>query len=169
MNCQQVRFQIIETLDNEPASVQIAKVRQHLESCPGCSTFYAEQDSLTQLLQVHLPQIQPPDRIWRQIEDRITVDAGRGWEFRLQAFVDFCRMPQLKPVVAAIAIVLTCSALLLSLNESGVEPEMLAKLEAYTLEVQDNPFLPDGKEFNPFFTIDSGLSGNPFEQMGSQR
>lgn len=168
MNCQQTKLQILELWNSGTDPVMDSAVQQHLGVCPACSTFQLEQKEITRLLGEQLPELEPPARIWLQIEEQISVPQDKGWEFSLQGVIDLFWLPQFKQVAAGLAMAVIFSVLLLNLAENTVEPEVLAELEAYHLDIQDNPFLSRGEESNPFFDLSPGLRGNPFEEVGSQ-
>lgn len=169
MNCQQTKLQILELLDSGQGPVMDSALQKHLRVCSACSTFQLEQEEMTRLLGDQLPELEPPARIWLQIEEQISVPQGSRWEFSLQGVLDFFWMPQFKQVAAGLAMAVIFSVLLLNLAENTVEPEVLAKLEAYHLEIQENPFLSRGEGSNPFFDPSPGPGGNPFEEVGSHR
>jgi anti-sigma factor RsiW len=166
MKCSDWRLDISAYLDGnlEPSGCQA--VEEHLGVCPECSSFYAEQEELTLALRRGLPDLEPPSRIWQQIESQLESQPTPGfWNL-----ADLFRMPRLGYAGAALVLVLMMGLFLSDFPGTvGEEERYLAELDAYNIEVRGNPFLAEVGTENPFMNLGQFGTETPFERLGGRQ
>ncbi len=170
MNCQQRRLQITALLDGALEPSQEAGLESHLEKCPGCHRFLDEQSELDLLLDAAGLELEPPPRIWNQIEAKVAVVPGPGlWERALGSLWDLIQVPVLRHALAGLLLMTLFSLSLLNLPRAE-DRVLLSRLDSYRVEVpRSNPFLPqDRVAWNPFFQ-GTESAGNPFDNARSPR
>ena len=161
MKCKDWKIKISEFLDGALDEAESAKVLSHIESCPECGRFYDEHSAICELVSSRAENAAPSPFTWNKIERRITSEpeAAPG-----RTILDFLRMHRFAYGLAS-AMVLICLAALIQLRgPSSEELQLLAEMDAYTIEAQGNPFISMGDPAgdNPFFSYESG-SANPFD------
>lgn len=172
MNCEGWRLQIVATLDRSGDPKLASQLESHLENCPSCMAFYQEQSELTALFSSPRLELTPPEHLWYRIEDRLpkTVPAAGPDNSRLARLFGFWQLPALRYATAGLLLLLAASASLLDLgNRARTDQVLLARLDAYQVRVEGNPFLAQpvkANADNPFFSIETSV-GNPFQAKGS--
>lgn len=165
MNCQQIRFTIVESLGQE---IQLApEVESHLLTCAACSQFCEEEKQLETLLGAAAFQLEPPGRIWTRIESTIADRSGERFDWDWRSLARLLQVPAWRGAAATLGLLLVVSLSLLRFGSGPVEPAALAQVDAYQLHVEGNPFRPLSGEENPFLDLTAGLEGNPFNVNGS--
>jgi hypothetical protein len=119
---------------------------------------------MTDLLNAAIVELNPPDRIWARIEDRLpeTVGTGKGigaW-FDFQDLFAFARFSSVRYAAAGFVLFLVASVVLV-INRTGLEDEnrLLSEVESYSISVEGNPFYQ-------FAAVDNG---NPFRLEGKMK
>ncbi len=157
-------IEISAYLDGNLKSAKLPSVEKHLRECAECASFCAEQRKLNQILVAALPDLEVPPQIWSRIE--VQLEAGPSKVTGLR-FWDLLRIPRLSYAAASLVLLLAVFLFIFVTPNRGDEEErMLAELEAFSLEVEGNPFLRDVQADNPFFQFSQDNSGNPFERVG---
>ncbi len=175
MNCEGWRIEISACLDGSSDPKTVARLREHLDTCPSCRSFYQEQSQLNALLGSPELELDPPQYLWYRIESRM----GRRQEVpgRLVAFLAGLRpiwsVPRLRYAVLTSLILLVGSLSVLEIqNNRAADQALLARIDAYELKVQGNPFLSDLEEpapsDNPFISLGASTS-NPFKSKGNRQ
>ncbi len=170
MNCHERRLQLTALLDGALEPSQEAALEQHLAECPGCRRFLDEQGELDLLLSAASFELEPPSRIWKQIESRVAAAPTAGfWEQAVGSFWDLFHIPVLRHALAGLLLMTIFSLSLLNLPRT-VDRVLLSELDSYRAEVpSNNPFLPqDRVTWNPFFQATESV-GNPFDIPRSPR
>ena len=167
MKCKDWKIKIFEFLDGALGEAEASKVLSHIESCPECRRFNEEHSAVGNLVSAHVENAAPSPFTWSKIEHRITSEpeAVPG-----RAILDYLRMPRFAYGLAS-ALVLICLAALIQLRgPSSEELQLLAEMDAYTIEAQGNPFINmrEPGDDNPFFSYESG-SVNPFENKAEAK
>lgn len=166
MKCSNWRLDISACLDNSLRATESAAVEEHLKGCADCVVFYEEQRALNQTFREAFADMEPPARIWHNIEDRLT----SGPRPITSKLVELFRIPRMAYAGAAFVFVLVCSLFVLETPETvDRESRYLAELEAFEIEVEGNPFLQDVQAENPFMKLSQFELGNPFERLGGSR
>lgn len=172
MNCERWRIEIAAFLDGSSDPRITSKLRNHLDTCSSCLDFYREQSELNALLGSAALEVEPPEYLWYQIENRIPrreVPAARNF---LADLLGFWSVPRLRYALVSSLLLLVVSWSLLQVrSHRAADQAMLARIDAYQMKVvEGNPFLPNvGKPVsadNPFFSL-STANSNPFQSMGS--
>ena len=167
MDCSKWSADISAYLDGSLEPARTPALLEHLEVCPECASFYQEHLRITQLFSAALPDQDPPESIWLGIESRLaTGPALEERPFRWN-FIGWFRVPQLGYALAAAVVCVLVGLVLLQKPEDN--SKYLAELEAYTIEVQGNPFQERMGTENPFLQLSHFESGNPFEGLGGSK
>ncbi len=171
MSCSDCRTRISEALDSSLPEAGAASLQGHLSGCAPCRRFDSEQRQLALLLQKADPDLEPPTRIWEQIERRIQAQsqAARprlGAPGRLR---DLFRLPQWGYAMAGLMLAAALSVTVFQWNNSDHFEEMLAELDAYQPEVRRNPWLAKSGGSNPFLQVVHDRSRNPFGDFRSEK
>ncbi len=170
MNCQERRLQITARLDGALERDQEAGLEGHLQECAGCRRFLDEQGALDLLLGSASFELEPPSRIWEQIESRVAAVPTAGfWEQAVGSLWDLFQIPVLRHALAGLLLMTIFSLSLLNLPRTE-DRVLLSQLDSYRAEVpSNNPFLPqDRGAWNPFFQATES-AGNPFDNARSPR
>lgn len=169
MKCREWRREIVEWLDGRSAHAEGDELFRHLEDCSECSLFYDEQMEADRVLQAAREvRLEPPPFLWQRIEARIqemerVPTARPTFAFLLDLF----RMPQASYGLGAVLLLLLTGLVAIETRHPGaVDQEILARLEAYSIEVDSNPFLGPEKEQNPFISLGQSNQQNPFDLGG---
>ncbi len=169
MNCHQMRIHISALVDQNLDPEQSAEVQQHLTSCPACAGFYREQLELTRWLQTESLELEPSPKVWLQIRSRLDLKTPAG-SFDPGRLLQLFRVPHFRYATAGLVILLWGSLALLYLGRSDNEnQQLLARLESFSLSVEENPFLPQFDRQNPFHIPDGKTDGAPSERMRDQK
>lgn len=168
MNCRQWHLDIIEQLDAALSKERSDQVEAHVRSCPRCATFRAEQRSL----QAHLEaerriQLEPRQELWARIETRLPESQPHVAQPVSWSPFDLFRQPQFSYGLAA--LVLLALTAIVGIQTGEPDREFLAQLDAFDLEVTDNPFLATMEDQNPFFNLEGLEPENPFENGGTRQ
>jgi len=154
----------------EPGTTR--RVREHLDSCSSCLAFYREQLELNQILGSEALELNPPEYLWYRIESRMSQAKRESTSSAvLVKLFRFWRVPKLRYALVSSGLLLAASWSLLQYRaDRAADQLLLARIDAYQMNVQGNPFLsvldkpapPD----NPFIDL-SPASSNPFESKGN--
>lgn len=161
MSCSRLRPHITALADNSLEPQLVDEVKRHLASCSSCAQFYNEQLLLASWFKSTGVELEPPQQIWNKIENRLSDRTHLR-----RHFADVFRLPAARYVLLTLGLLILFSVSLLNTGEQMEMRQALANLQAYNLEVQENPFLPAVKEENPFFKFNH-KEKNPFEMSGS--
>ena len=73
MNCDEVRVQISELVDDDQEFQHAQVIHDHLASCSPCTQFYEEKLKVASLLkEAENFQLDPPPAIWENIDSKIS-------------------------------------------------------------------------------------------------
>ena len=159
MNCHQLRLHISALVDQSLDPELSAEVQQHLTSCPACTSFYREQLELTRWLQAESLELEPSPKVWLRIRSQLDLRTPAG-SFDPGRLLQLFAVPYFRYATASLVILLWCSLALLYLGRSGNEDQqLLARLESFSLSVEENPFLPQFDGRNPFHIPDGMADG----------
>ena len=160
MKCENWKIQISAYLDGALDTAESQAVLQHIESCRECRTFHEETLALSSLFSVRAEGKSPSPFIWNKIERRIT--AQEETKNRL-SFLDFFRLPRMAYGMASAMLLIALVALVQLRGPSVENRQLLAEMDAYTIQAEGNPFLARTslESDNPFFRYKAG-SVNPF-------
>ena len=161
MKCKNWKIQISAYLDGALDKADRQAVIQHIESCRECRVFHEENVTLSSLFSVHAEGKSPSPFIWNKIERRITSANGKTSR---PSFLDHFRLPRLAYGMASAMLLISLAALVQLRGPSVEDRQLLAEMDAYTIDVQGNPFLnrTSNEIDNPFFRHETG-SVNPFD------
>ena len=169
MNCRRWRREIVEWLDSRTSHAEEEALFQHLAECPDCATFHAEQLEVDRVLQsAREVRLEPPPFLWQRIEARIQeMEGARTSQPAFSALLDLFRLPQARYGLGALLLLLLTGLVAIETRHSGsVDQEILARLEAFSIKVDANPFLDPEQAQNPFFTLEQAKQKNPFDLGG---
>ncbi len=166
MTCQERRLQISEYLDGAMRPSQVGALLLHTETCGSCREFFLEQKKIADYLQAADWQLQPPAQLWDRIESRISPAAAAAP--RPSVWTAWLAPPQWGYALAA-SLALAILSVSLFLGSQPLNRQLLAELNAYQVDVPDNPFLAQPREVNPFFEPLDEFEGNPFDPMRSPK
>ena len=163
MNCHQVRIHISALVDQSLDPELSTEVQQHLTSCPACTGVYREELELTRWLQTESLELEPSPKVWLRVRSRLDLETPAG-TFDSGRLLQLFAVPYFRYATAGLVILLWCSLALLYLGRSNDEnQQLLARLESFSLSVEENPFLPQFDRQNPFHipdgVTDGGASG----------
>ncbi len=153
MTCREWRIQISSDLDGALSERERREVRLHLDDCESCRGFLRQQQRLTSWLASDEFQLEPPQRLWAEIEARIAPAPGR-----------VLRPPQwiaARPragLAAAACLLLAIISGSLFWNSGRIDAEAQRDIAAYEMM----PQVPE----NPFFES-LAVEGNPFDDTRS--
>lgn len=113
----------------------------------------------------------PPPELWGRIEQRLVADA---WEDRVSVTPPAATrfLPAFgRGFLAAAASLLLAVGVWAGWRSAAIvaDPEVLARLDAFEVPVEGNPFEPGVSPTNPFFPEDAAVTGNPFKTGGVTR
>ncbi len=172
MNCEGWRIEIIACLDGSSDPKTVTRLRHHLDNCSSCLGFYREQSKLNALLGSPELELEPPQHVWYRIESRM----GERQEISgLAAFLAglsrFWTVPRLRyAVITALILVVASLSLIEIQTNRAADQLLLARIDAYQLKVEGNPFLSGLDRAvpseNPFISLNSS-SSNPFKSKGN--
>ncbi len=78
MDCEEVRVQISELVDDEQEVQQAKEIHDHLASCSPCTRFYEEKLKVTSWLkEAGNFQLEPPPAIWEKIDSKISTTTSK--------------------------------------------------------------------------------------------
>ncbi len=73
MDCDEVRVQISDLVDDDQEFQQAKVIHDHLASCSPCTQFYEEKLKVASLLkEAENFQLEPPPAIWQMIDSKIS-------------------------------------------------------------------------------------------------
>ena len=73
MNCDEVRVQISDLVDDDLEAQQAQVIHDHLASCSSCTRFYEEKLKVASWLkEAENFQLDPPPAIWQEIDSKIS-------------------------------------------------------------------------------------------------
>ncbi len=160
-NCQHFRPQLSTLADRNLEPEHRTQVEEHLASCSECSVFLQQERELLQLLGDEHFQLEPPPVIWNRIQEQLQSSELPRWRWVLGQIQDAFQVSELRYAFASLVLLLMLSAVFVdSGSKLGPDPQILAHLDSYTVEVNGNPFwagIEDAKE----------LRDNPFRQPRS--
>ncbi len=160
-NCQHFRPQLSALADQSLEPEHRTPVEEHLASCSDCSGFLKQELELVQLLGDERFQLEPPPVIWNRIQEQLQSSEPARWRWVLGQIQDAFQLSELRYAFASLVLLLILSAVFVdSGSKLGPDPEILAHLDSYTVEVKGNPFwagIEDARE----------LRDNPFRQSRS--
>lgn len=161
MKCKDWKIKISAFLDGALDEAESSKVISHIESCPECRSFNQEHSALNALFSARAADAAPSPFTWNKIERRITSGAE---EAPRQSFLDYLRMPRLAYGLASAMVLISLAALVQLRGPSSEELQLLAEMDAFTIEAQGNPFIDmtSTDSSNPFFSY-AAKSVNPFD------
>ena len=160
MNCHPVRLHISALVDQSLDPELSAEIQQHLPSCPACTGFYREQLELTRWLQTESMELEPSPKVWLRVQSRLDLETSAG-SFDSGRLLQLFAVPYFRYATAGLVILLWCSLALIYLGRSGNEnQQLLARLESFSLSVEENPFLPQFDRQNPFHLADGKTDGD---------
>jgi predicted anti-sigma-YlaC factor YlaD len=155
-NCQQFRPQLSALADQNLEPEQRTEVEEHLDSCSDCSKFLQQELELVQLLGSERFQLEPPPIIWNRIQEQLQSSELPRWRWVFGQIQDAFQVSELRYAFASLVLLLMLSAVFVdSGSKLGPDPQILAHLDSYTVEVKGNPFwagIEDARELrdNPF-------------------
>lgn len=169
MKCRKWRREIVEWLDGRTSHAEEEALFRHLAECPDCAAFHAEQLEVNRVLQsASEVRLEPPPFLWQRIEARIReVEGASASRPAFSTLLDLFRLPQARYGLGAMLLLLLTGLVAIETRHPGsVDQEILARLEAYSINVDANPFLGPEKEQNPFFALEQAKQKNPFDLGG---
>ncbi len=160
-NCQHFRPQLSALADHNLEPEYRTQVEEHLASCSGCSGFLKQELEFVDLLGGERFQLEPPPLIWNRIQAQLQSSEPARWRWVLGQIQEAFQLHELRYAFASLVLLLMLSAVFLdSGSKLGPNPQILAHLDSYTVEVKGNPFwagIEDARE----------LRDNPFRQSRS--
>ncbi|MFZ0426777.1 MAG: zf-HC2 domain-containing protein [Acidobacteriota bacterium] len=169
MNCRAWRREIVEWLDGRSSHAEGDALFQHLASCPQCAAFHSEQLETDRVLQAaRQVSLEPPPLLWQRIEVRIReMEQAPAAQPGFATLLDLFRLPQVSyGLGAALLLLLTGLVAIETRSPAILDQEVLARLEAFSVQADSNPFLGPMQEQNPFFTMEQSKQQNPFDLGG---
>jgi len=145
---------------------------RHARRCSSCARFLAEWRETESILETAAKgRLTPPPELWGRIEQRLVADA---WEDRVLAAPPAATrfLPAFgRGFLAAAASLLVAVGVWAGWRSTtvGADPELLARLDAFEVPVEGNPFEPGVSPTNPFFPEEAAVTGNPFKTGGVTR
>ncbi len=169
MNCQSWRLQISDHLGGALDPDREAGLLAHLETCPACARFADQQAELDALLGADSLELEPPRRMWNQIQARLSRPPETFREAAARWTRDLLGVPSLRQALAGMAVMLFVSLALINQPRQR-DSDFLAELESYQMDVGGhNPFLREDTSWNPFFPMRVARDQNLFEESRNQR
>lgn len=181
MECSRARVQISGMMDGALGPLEVREVKGHLESCGHCRSLYREQLAVSEWVERAVVELEPPAAIWERVEREIRAGAGEregvGGSFVRRPLIE--RALHLAPfsgargwgyVGAAVVLLLVLSVAVL--NRAGMsrdEQMLLAELEAFSIDVSENPFWRETSRANPFLSLEETGDENPFDRPENTR
>lgn len=159
----------MEWLDGRTAHAEGDPLLQHLEECPDCAAFHAEQLEVERVLQsAREVKLEPPPFLWQRIEARMQeMERAPASQPAFSTLLDLFRLPQARYGLGAALLLLMTGLVAIETRHPGTaDQEILARLDAYSVEVESNPFLRPSNDQNPFFTLEQTKQKNPFDLGG---
>ncbi len=161
-NCQHFRPQLSALADQSLEPEHRTQVEEHLASCLDCTGFMKQELELVQLLGDERFQLEPSPLIWNRIQEQLQSSEPPRWRWILGQIQDAFQLNELRYAFASLVLLLIISAVFVdSGSRLGPDPQILAHLDSYTVEVKEgNPFwagIEDARE----------LRDNPFRQSRS--
>lgn len=169
MKCRKWRREIVEWLDGRTSHAEGDALFQHLAECPECAAFHAEQLEVNKVFQsARRVTLEPPPFLWQRLEARIQeMERASTSTSAFSNLLDLFRLPQARYGLGALLLLLLTGLVAIETRNPGsVDREILARLEAYSIEVDSNPFLGQQKDQNPFFSLEQAKQNNPFDLGG---
>ncbi len=167
MSCPTRREDILAWLDRSLDPDRAQALRAHLEDCPACSRFHVEQLEFGRLLESAAEvRLEPPARIWHRIESELA--AGQAAGFPARTLLDLFRLPRFAYGFAAFVLLALTALVAIQTRDTGLAAdEVLARLDAFSIQTSGNPFLtPPMEAQNPFFILERDEPDNPFQPGG---
>lgn len=168
MACKSWGRQICEYVDGSLSFALQSHVREHLRTCSSCSALASQLEQLRGILAQVDTRLEPPAHLWRQIERKIlerNSTARKRW-----IWTDLFSWLEPRRVGYALAASVFAVTLIFTLHLRRSDSErtaIIAELDAFDLQIQENPFLGPVGSGNPFYSIDTPAQGNPFRVAGS--
>jgi hypothetical protein len=109
--------------------------------------------------------LQPPAGIWLRIQQQLEAEHRQASVSLAERLLDWVRLPQHSiPAAAALLLMLTSGVVLWDWRNDLMVERSLAELDAFSLEVPENPFFTEVETGNPFFDYEPIAPGgvNPF-------
>jgi len=137
MNCMDCRQKLGAYLDGELSETEHREIQEHLAVCEACALELAHLEKLSGLSKEALPQA-PNDAYFQQLPDRIVsrIRPERAREPRWRVISSLLKKPafyRAAGVVAAAALVLVVSTIVIERGKLSTSPEMVSEEYPHTL------------------------------------